>query len=132
VIRQGETDHSIYIVLMGRVRIVESVADSPVEMFLGEMGPGEIFGELGILRDRPRSASVLTLSKARCLKLSEDKFIDALKKSPEMSIELLKVLAARLYEADRLLARHAPDPLTGLPGRRAFHDLYRRLTASAR
>jgi diguanylate cyclase (GGDEF)-like protein len=31
-----------------------------------------------------------------------------------------------------MLARHAPDPLTGLPGRRAFHDLYRRLTASAR
>jgi len=37
-----------------------------------------------------------------------------------------------LYEADRLLARHAPDPLTGLPGRRAFHELYRRLTAGSK
>jgi diguanylate cyclase (GGDEF)-like protein len=31
-----------------------------------------------------------------------------------------------------LLARHAPDPLTGLPGRRAFHELYRRLTAGSK
>ena len=45
---------------------------------------------------------------------------------------LLRILAARLHEADRLLARHAPDPLTGLPGRRAFHELYRRLTGAAR
>jgi diguanylate cyclase (GGDEF)-like protein len=37
-----------------------------------------------------------------------------------------------LYDADRLLARHAPDPLTGLPGRRAFHELYRRLTAGSK
>ena len=132
VIRQGESGHSVYIILDGRVRIVESVPDSPVEMFLGELATGEIFGELGILRERPRSASVLTLGKTRCLKISEDNFLEALHDSPSMSIEMLRVLARRLYDADRLLARHAPDPLTGLPGRRAFHELYRRLTASAR
>ncbi len=132
VIRQGETGHAVYIILTGRVRIVESVPDSPVEMFLGELGNGEIFGELGILRERPRSASVLTLEKTKCLKISEETFLGALHDSPGMSIELLKVLARRLYDADRMLARHAPDPLTGLPGRRAFNDLYRRLTASAR
>ena len=132
IIRQGEAGHAAYIMLSGRVRVVEAVPDSPVEMFLGELGSGEIFGELGILRERPRSASVLTLERTRCLKLSAADFLDTLKSSPEMSMELLKVLAGRLYEADRMLARHAPDPLTGLPGRRAFHELYRRLTASAR
>jgi diguanylate cyclase (GGDEF)-like protein len=49
-----------------------------------------------------------------------------------MSLSLLRILAGRLYDADRLLARHAPDPLTGLPGRRAFHELYRRLTAGSK
>jgi len=49
-----------------------------------------------------------------------------------MSLALLRILAGRLYDVDRLLARHAPDPLTGLPGRRAFHELYRRLSAGAR
>src|SRR5205814_10688481 len=44
----------------------------------------------------------------------------------------LRILAGRIHEADRLLARHAPDPITGLPGRRAFHELYRRLTAGSK
>jgi diguanylate cyclase (GGDEF)-like protein len=44
----------------------------------------------------------------------------------------MRIIAGRLYDADRVLARYAPDPLTGLPGRRAFHDLYRRLTAGAK
>jgi len=42
------------------------------------------------------------------------------------------VLAGRLYDADRMLARYGPDPLTGLPGRRAFHELYRRMAAGIR
>jgi diguanylate cyclase (GGDEF)-like protein len=42
------------------------------------------------------------------------------------------MLAGRLYETDRRLSRFAPDPVTGLAGRRAFHDQYRRLAAVAR
>jgi diguanylate cyclase (GGDEF)-like protein len=42
------------------------------------------------------------------------------------------VIAVRLYEADRKLARYAPDPLTGLASRRSFNEQYRRLAAGAR
>ncbi len=132
VIRQNEPGGSAFVVLSGRVRILESVPDSPVEMFLGELGVGEVFGELGVLRDRPRSASVITLERTRCLMLPAEDFLEMLQSSAEVSLALLRVLAGRLYDADRLLARYAPDPLTGLPGRRAFHELYRRLTAAAR
>jgi diguanylate cyclase (GGDEF)-like protein len=132
IIRQGENGDSVYLVLSGRVRIVEPVPDSPVEMFLGELGEGEIFGELGILRERPRSASVMTLERTVCMKIPEKDFVVALADSAEMSMKLLRILAGRLYDADRLLARYAPDPITGLPGRRAFHEMYRRLTAGIR
>jgi diguanylate cyclase (GGDEF)-like protein len=132
IIKQGEPGNCAYIILAGRVRMVELVPDSPIEMFLGELTTGEVFGELGILRERPRSASVSTLERTSCLVISEESFIKALAGSSSMSLELLRVLAGRLYDADRLLARHAPDPLTGLPGRRAFHELYRRLTAGVR
>jgi diguanylate cyclase (GGDEF)-like protein len=132
IVRQGEPGNSAFIIISGRVRIVEAVPDSPIEMFLGELGMGEVFGELGILRERPRAASVLALERTTCLRLSEADFLKTLQGSTDMGMELLRVLAGRLYDADRMLARHAPDPLTGLPGRRAFHELYRRLTASAR
>ena len=132
IIRQDEPGGTAYAILSGRVRVLESVPDTPVEMFLGELGTGEIFGELGVLRERPRSATVVTLERTRCLAIAAGDFLEMLQQSKEMSLALLRILAGRLYEADRLLARHAPDPLTGLPGRRAFHEIYRRLTAGAR
>lgn len=132
IIRQGEPGHSIYVVLSGRVRVVESLPDNPAEMFLGELGQGEVFGELGVLRERPRSATIIPLERTVCLVIPEGDFMDALHASPEMTIGLVRVLAGRLYEADRMLARYGPDPLTGLPGRRAFHELYKRMAAGAR
>jgi diguanylate cyclase (GGDEF)-like protein len=132
IVRQDDPGGTAYAIVAGRVRIFEAVPDSPVEMFLGELGPGEVFGELGVLRERRRSASIVTLERTRCVAIPADDFLQMLQSSQEMSLAMLRILAGRLYDADRLLARHAPDPLTGLPGRRAFHELYRRLTAGAK
>jgi diguanylate cyclase (GGDEF)-like protein len=132
VIRQDDPGGTAFAIVSGRVRVTESAPDSPVEMFLGELGGGEIFGELGVLCERPRSASIVTLERTRCLAIPAADFMGMLQESKEMSMALLRILAGRIYEADRLLARHAPDTLTGLPGRRAFHELYRRLAAGAR
>jgi diguanylate cyclase (GGDEF)-like protein len=132
LVRQGDEAGVAYVIVTGRVRVTETVSDSPVQMLLGEMGPGEITGEIGVIRQRLRSASVITLERTRCIAIPADVFLELLHNSTDMSLALLRTMAGRLYEADRLLARHAPDPLTGLPGRRAFHELYRRLTASAR
>jgi diguanylate cyclase (GGDEF)-like protein len=132
IFRQEGPAGLVYVILSGHVRVFESVPDSSVQMFLGELGPSEIFGELAILRERVRSASVVTLERTRCLVIPAAQFIQTLGESKEMSLALLRILAARLFDADRLLARHAPDPLTGLPGRRAFHEMYRRLTAGSK
>jgi diguanylate cyclase (GGDEF)-like protein len=130
VIRQEDRGDSIYVILSGRVRILETVSD--IEMFLGELGPGEIFGDLGVVRERSRAAGIVTVEQTRCLAIPTADFMGTLQVATEMSVALLRILAGRLYEADRMVARHAPDSLTGLPGRRAFHELYRRLSAGAR
>jgi diguanylate cyclase (GGDEF)-like protein len=132
IIRQEGPVGMVYVILSGHVRVFEAVPDSSIQMFLGELGPGEIFGELAVLRDRPRSASIVTLERTRCLVIPASEFLHLLGESKQMSLALLRILASRLFDADRLLARHAPDPLTGLPGRRAFHEMYRRLTAGSK
>ena len=132
VISQGKPGHSVYLILSGRVRIVEAMPDNPVEMFLGELGTGEVFGELGIMHDRPRSATAIALERTRCLIIPESDFVEAMQGSAEMAVALAQVLAKRLYEADRSVARYGPDPLTGLPGRRALSDLYTRMSAGVR
>src|SRR5207247_7812037 len=55
-----------------------------------------------------------------------------LQSSSEVALALLRVLSDWIYETDHRLARYAPDPLTGLPSRRAFHDQYARLVAQTR
>src|SRR5256712_14153682 len=58
--------------------------------------------------------------------------MQVLEGAPDLAVGLSRSLPWRLTSADRLLARYAPDPLTGLPGRRALHDQYQRLAAGPR
>ena len=132
VLREGEPGTSVFIILSGAVRIVEAVAEGPESMFLTEMRAGDLFGAIGFLRNGPRSATVVTLERTRCLVLAQKEFLETLDSSPTLSIALLRVLAGRLADANRLLARYALDPLTGLPRRRAFSELYQRLASGAR
>jgi diguanylate cyclase (GGDEF)-like protein len=130
--RQGEPPDNLWVLFSGRVRVVEATADGQSEMLLGELGKAEVFGEVGILRDQPRSATIIAVDRTHCLVLRRRDFLKVLGESPDLATGLLRVLASRLYEADRRLARYAPDPLTGLASRRSFHEHYRRLAAGAR
>ncbi|MGH7355520.1 MAG: diguanylate cyclase [Candidatus Rokuibacteriota bacterium] len=132
IIKQGDAPENLYVMLSGRVRVVEATADGQAEMLLGEIGRAEIFGELGILRDQPRSATVVAIDRTQCVEIRQRDFVRVLDQSTSLANGLLRVLAARLYDADRRLARYAPDPLTGVAGRRAFHEQYRRVAAAAR
>jgi len=133
VIRQDEPAEHLYVVLSGRVRVVESMPDTPlVDRFLGELGCGEIFGEMGILVGEHRSATVVAVERTGCLVVPKKDFEAAIRGSADLAMALLQVLTKRLYSADRLLAQHAPDALTGLISRRAFLDQYRRVAAGAR
>jgi diguanylate cyclase (GGDEF)-like protein len=132
VTRQGEPPQNLWVLLSGRVRVVEATTDGQAEMLLGEIGKAEVFGELGILREQPRSATVIAVERTHCLVLRHHDFISILDESVDLANGLLRVLASRLYDADRKLARYAPDPLTGLNSRRALHEAYRRIAAGAR
>ena len=132
IVSEGEFDDRVFVILSGRVRVVEAMADAMTEAVLGGLGEGEIFGELSTLTGRPRSATVIAMERTRCLALRHERFLQALEGSSEVALALLRLLAGRLLEADRRLARYAPDTLTGLASRRAFHDQYRRLAAGAR
>jgi diguanylate cyclase (GGDEF)-like protein len=132
ITREGEPPENLWVLLSGRVRVVETTSDGQTELLLGELGRAEIFGELGILRDQPRSATVIAVDRTHCLVLRQRDFVAVLQESPELANSMLRIIAGRLFDADRKLARYAPDPLTGLAGRRAFNEQYRRLAAGAR
>src|SRR5947209_4638050 len=118
LIAEGEIPEHVFVIISGRVRVIEAMPDAQTEVVLGELGPGEIVGELGILTERPRSATVVVLERTRCLALRRFHFLQALERSPALALGLAKLLARRLYDSDRRIARYAPDALTGLASRR--------------
>ena len=95
IMHQGEQANSVYIVLSGRVRVVRISDDTAGETFLAELGPGEIFGELGVLRNKPRSATVLATERTRCQKMSTSDFLRFAASSTKISLALLRIVADR-------------------------------------
>jgi diguanylate cyclase (GGDEF)-like protein len=132
VMREGAPSETLFVVVSGRVRVTETARDTHTELLLSELGPGEIFGELGVLRNQPRVASIVALERTHCVILQSSNFLRTVETCPPLALKLLQVLAGRVVDADRRVARYAPDPLTGLISRRTFNDQYRRLAAGVR
>lgn len=133
ILRQGQLADSVFFVLSGRVRVTELTEDQArAELTLGNLGEAEIFGEIGVLSDQPRTATVTAIEQTHCLVLPQEEFLRVVQTSPQVAMNLLRVLSERVYQTDRQLAHLVPDLLTGLTSRRAFLAMYPRLAAQAR
>lgn len=95
IISEGDRSDSLYAVLSGKVKVYLS-DDEGKEIILNIQGEGEYFGELALLDDAPRSASVMTLEESRMAVVSKTGFEDCLAKNPEMALRVIRGLSARL------------------------------------
>lgn len=133
ILVEGDAGDAFYIIRSALVRVAGGASSQrSIETRLDELGPGEIFGELSLLDDQRRSATVVAVRRTRCLVLSRADFLDLLQRSSAFALALLRVEAERLRQTDRQLVFEAPDALTGLPGRRALDATYKRLAAGVR
>jgi CRP-like cAMP-binding protein len=66
-------------------------------------GPTDFFGELALLDDEPRTASVVATEETECLVLSQWEFFGSLREDPDMAIEILQELATRFRRALNVL-----------------------------
>lgn len=100
VLNAGDQTDSLYIVLSGRLKVLMSDSDGK-EVILSILGPGEFFGEMGLIDDSPRSASVLAIEPCELLSISKRDFKSCLAQNFEMAMAVMKGLVRRLREADR-------------------------------
>jgi CRP/FNR family transcriptional regulator, cyclic AMP receptor protein len=96
----GDPNDSLYIVLSGRLKVMMSDAEGK-EVILSILGPGEIFGEMGLIDDEPRSATVVTIEPCELLSLAKRDFKKSLAENFEMCMAVMRGLVKRLREADR-------------------------------
>jgi len=96
----GDPTDSMYIVLSGRLKVMMSDSEGK-EVILSILGPGEFFGEMGMIDDEPRSASVIAIEPCELLSFAKRDFRKCLTDNSEMSMAVMRGLVRRLREADR-------------------------------
>ncbi|HEU5318069.1 MAG TPA: GGDEF domain-containing protein, partial [Chloroflexota bacterium] len=128
IMRQGDPGESVYVITGGKVEVRARSDKDPSarEAVVAWLVSGDAVGELSLLDGQPRSASCVAVEETTCLRLERADFMRALQSHWPLSEALLNVLAQRLRLADKLLAEHARDPLTGLNNRRALAEIYER------
>jgi CRP/FNR family cyclic AMP-dependent transcriptional regulator len=95
IITEGDETSSLYIILSGKVRVFSSDEKSK-EVTLMIQESGSYFGELALLGDEPRSASVESLEKTACGIISKDDFKYWLASHPDVAIGLLRFLVKKI------------------------------------
>jgi len=86
--REGETERTFYILHAGTVKITQRVSDTE-ERLLAMRGPGEYFGEMALVDDSPRSATVTTSSPVEVIEITDEVFEHVLDTSPALARLLL-------------------------------------------
>ena len=103
MLRAGERSDALYIILSGRAKIVIDDGDGR-EVTLTTIGPSEFFGEMSLIDEKPRSASVEALEPCEVLYISKAAFMTCLKDNFDAAMLILKSVVGRLREADRKIA----------------------------
>ncbi len=99
IVAEGEASQSMYILLAGRAKVQRSDSEGK-EVILAVIGSGEFFGEMSLIDDAPRSASVITLEPCEFMAITKDAVKGVLMQSPETSMAVMRGLVRRLREAD--------------------------------
>ncbi len=100
IIGAGDPTDSLYIIISGRLKVLMG-DEQGREVILSILGPGEFFGEMGLLDDSPRSASVVTQEACELLTISKVDFKRSLAENFELSLTVMRGLVRRLREADQ-------------------------------
>lgn len=112
VVRQGDSSDSAYLILSGHADVI--VEFDGAASTVAELGESEVFGEMAMLCETPRTASIRAKGELRTLMFERDGMLRLLREFPEMAIEMSRSLAHRLErttaELARLRARGAARP----------------------
>jgi CRP/FNR family transcriptional regulator, cyclic AMP receptor protein len=102
VFHKGDPGDTLYVIAQGQVKIVLP-SDSGEEALLGVLDEGEFFGELSLIDEQPRSATIVATEQTETLVLRRDDFLKFVVSSPELAIDMLRVLSRRLRETDEFI-----------------------------
>lgn len=100
VLHAGDRTDHVYLILSGTLKVLVSDEEGR-EVILSMLGNGEFFGEMGVLDDNPRSASVIAVGPSELVVISKTEFKRCLAENFDVSLFIMRSLVKRLRQADR-------------------------------
>ncbi len=94
-----EPGDTFYLIQSGRVQIVRIIGD--LEKNIDILHPGEVFGEMAILEEAPRSATAIALDDVKALEFNRENFEVLMMGNPQIAMKLLKLFIKRIYDQKR-------------------------------
>jgi CRP/FNR family cyclic AMP-dependent transcriptional regulator len=104
IFNYGDPGHALYIIRSGEVEIYVK-NDQGEKIVLETSQPGDIFGEISLLDDGPRTAWVTAISDAEVLRLDREHFEEYVRQYTPAALNLLSVAARRLRKSDEVIRR---------------------------
>jgi CRP-like cAMP-binding protein len=96
-----EPGNDFYFIQSGRVEIVKIINNR--EKTLDILSAGDVFGEMAILEEEPRSASAIAIEHVKLLRFRRENFDALLQGNPQLAYKLLVIFSKRIYDAKRRL-----------------------------
>jgi CRP-like cAMP-binding protein len=103
IVSEGQSGLGLYMIQDGLVKVTKHSAHGERE--IRTMGPGESFGEISLLDDKPRSATVTAVEPTTTILLDKSQFIAELRTYPEIALAILPTVVGWLREADTVIAQ---------------------------
>ncbi|MCK5266976.1 MAG: Crp/Fnr family transcriptional regulator [Spirochaetes bacterium] len=101
VFLEYEPGDGFYVIQSGRVKISKVVKEN--EKMLDILEPGDVFGEMAIIENAPRSATAVAMDHVKALSFNKQNFEMLLQSNPAMALKLLKIFAKRIFDQKRRL-----------------------------
>lgn len=114
---EGEPGKDMFVLQSGKISISKKVRD--VEKVLAVLGPGEFFGEMAIISNKPRNATATVTEDAKLLVIDPKTFEAMIRGNSEIAVRMIKKLAERLSEADAQIE----NLLLSDPASRVIHQV---------
>ena len=103
IVEEGHTGNGLYLIVSGNVEAVKGLGTER-QQIVNELGAGEVFGEMALLGEWPRTATVRAVDNVECLGIDRWVFLAQVERQPQVGIRMLHILAQKLRDSDARLA----------------------------
>ena len=100
IVRAGDHTDALYIIMAGSAKVLNRDEEGR-EVIFAVLGPGEVFGEMGLIDGEPRSADVIATENCELVMITKTDFFHFIGDNFKVTLEIMKGLVKRLREADR-------------------------------